>query len=122
MPPQIDLDPKQQERMKALMVDEIRRGASISLTAKRYKVPLKVVRAACRDYGLSTPHREGGERVYWVIAALLSTDRRLTDIAEEQGVSKVYIDRIYQRCKTAGIPVRERPRGRPSKAPEEERD
>lgn len=106
------LPPDPQERTRSLMASEVRQGATVTATAKRYRVSRKAVLAACRDHGFAVS-RDGGERVYWIIAALLGSDRRLIEIAEEYGVSKVYVARIYQRCRTAGIPVRERPRGRP---------
>lgn len=107
-----NLEPTQRERMEGLLVDEIRRGASVRTTAKRYRLTISAVRLVCRDHGLSVP-RDGSDRVYAIIARLMNTDDSLVQVAEATGVSKVYVHRIYQRCRSAGVPIKERPRGRP---------
>ncbi len=90
----------------------IRDGGTVKEAEMAFNVKGSHVRACCRENNVNIPGKpRGAFGAYRVIAALLNTEKSLTEIAEECNTTKQNISQIYLKCLENGIVMKERKQG-----------
>ena len=104
---------KESRERNERIVGEAKEGATIESLASKYGLSLSYINHICRAGGYLFP-RTRCKRINSmpIVAELCNTDKTLSVIAEEHGVTRQAVSLIYIAAKDAGVPVNERKPGR----------
>lgn len=107
---------KKRAKRRQEIIDRLNNGDDSMELAREYNLTPSYIKSLIRGKDGLTPGRPVRLKTYDLIAALCKSRKPLSRLAKRFGQKPKTIQAVYQRCVEAGIPVKKRFVGRPSKS------